>query len=67
MENTNIKNTKEYQECKKSCIRAIKQNGSYSYQVISYALSGLKNKLGDEAVKELAEEVPEIHDFVIIK
>lgn len=66
MEIKDIKKTKEYLDCKKSCKKAVYQNGSYSYQVISYSLLSLKEKFGDEAVKELAKDVPEVNDFVII-
>lgn len=58
-----------YIDAKKYCQEGVK-GGSHAYQVVAYSLRDLKEKLGDqgqEAVKLLAEEIPEIHNIVKIE
>lgn len=61
-----IRETEEYKKCKKDIEEAVETNGSYTYQVIAFGLKSLKSKFGHDAVEMMADEVPDIHDHVVI-
>jgi len=61
-----IKNSPEYQKCKKDMEAATENDGGYSYQVIAYGLKSLKDQFGQEAVEMMAEDVPDILEHVTI-
>ena len=61
-----IRQSKEFKQAKKRCDEAVRQNGSYSFNIISLALSGLKEALGERAVYVLATDFPVINKFVVV-
>lgn len=61
-----IKKHPEYVDAKKYCKDAVRRKGEHSFQVISYSLKILKDKLGEEAVYILADDVKGIHRHVVI-
>lgn len=61
-----ISKSDEYKKTKTDIKRAVKTNGQYSFQVISYGLKSLKDQFGDLAVEMIVEEIPDVNLHVII-